>query len=206
MTLAGDSILVTPGTGATVATHSAGGKEHQVVMIAGPDGHLQDSFPTYYYWSGFVAGAANRKHLEIFNATGSGVKIIVRKIFIQSNMATAVHVAQQWDLDRSSAVGTGGTTITANKADSTNTNVPANVTARAGPTGGATKSGGTLFSIGLNAEETLPAAAMLGMINWVPEGPNIQEITLREGEGLYAMQVTSSATTLWGVLFVVNII
>jgi len=174
-------------------------------MIAGPDGHLQDSFPTYYYWSGFVAGATNRLHLELFNASGSGVKIIVRKIFIQSNMATAVHVAQQWDIDRSSAVGTGGTTITPQEADTDNVTPPAQVTARAGPTGGATKVA-TLFSIGLNAEETLPAAAMLGMINWVPEGPNIQEIVLHEGEGVYAKQITNSTTTTWGVLFVVNII
>jgi hypothetical protein len=205
VTLANDSVLVTPGSGATIATHLANSKEYQVVMVAGPDGHLQDSFPTYYYWSGFVAGAQNRLALELFNATSSGVKVIVRKIFIQSNMATAVHVAQQWDIDRSSAVGTGGTTITAGEADTDNTTPPAQVTARAGPTGGATKVA-TLFSIGLNAEETLPAAAMLGMINWVPEGPNIQEITLHEGEGVYAKQITSSTTTTWGVLFVVNII
>ena len=34
MTLAGDSILVTPGSGATVATHTVDSKEHQVVMQA----------------------------------------------------------------------------------------------------------------------------------------------------------------------------
>lgn len=207
MTLANDSVIVEPaGTGATVATHLAGGKEHEVVMIAGPDGHLQDSFPTFYYWSTFIAGAQNRKTIDVFNATGSGVKVIVRKMFIQSDMATAVHVAQRWDIDRSSTIGTGGTLLTATKADSTNANPPAGVTSRAGPTGGATKSGGTLFSIGLNAEETLPAAAIQGMINWIPEGPNIQELILRENEGFYAIQVTNSATTVWGVLLVVNII
>jgi hypothetical protein len=63
-----------------------------------------------------------------------------------------------------------------------------------------------LYGIGLNGEETLPAAAIMGMINWVSEGPNIQEPTLREGEGLYVQQITSSAVTVWGVHFVVNIL
>jgi hypothetical protein len=207
MSLANDSFQAAPAaTGPLIATQLAGGKEIQVVTLAGPDGHLQDSFPTYYYWSGLVAGAASRKHLEIYNATSSGVKLIVRKFFIQSDMQTNTHVAQRWDFDRSSAVGTGGTVITPVFADNTNPAVPAQVTCRAGPTAGATKSGGSIFSFGVNGEETLPAAALSGMINWVPEGPNIQEVTLREGQGCYAMQVTSSTVTIWGVLFVVNII
>lgn len=204
MSLSNDSIMVTPGTGATVATHVVGGKEHQVVMIANPSGHLQDTLPTYYFWSGFVAGAQNRKALELFNASGSGVTVRVRKVFIQSNMAAATHVGQQWNFDRSSAVGTGGTTITGRAADSQNSAIPAQVTCRAGPTGGATQAF-TVFSVGVDGEETRPSAGLLGMINWVPEGPNIQEIVLHEGEGLYVQQITNSTTTTWGVLFVVSI-
>lgn len=204
MSLANDSILVTPGSGATVATHTVGGKEHQVVMVAGPTGHIHDTLPTYYFWSGFVAGAQNRKHLEIFNATGSGVIVKVRKVFIQSNMVAGTHVGQQWDFDTTSAVGTGGTTITGRKADSANSNISASVTCRAGPTGGATKVA-TLWSVGLDGEETRPASGLLGMINWVPEGPNVQEIVLNENEGFYVIQITSSTATTWGVLFVVSI-
>lgn len=204
MALPNDSILVTPGSGATVATHLVGSKEYQVVMVASPTGHLQDTLPTWYFWSGFVAGAANRKHLELFNAAGSGKIVRVRKIFIQSNMAAAVHVPQQWNCDRSSAVGTGGTAITGRPADSANTALPAQVTCRAGPTGGATQTY-TLFSLGVNGEETLAGHAILPMINWVPEGPNIQEITLNEGQGCYVQQITNSITTTWGVLFVASV-
>lgn len=204
MTQANDSVLVTPGSGATIATHTMGGKEHQVVMIAGPSGHLWDSLPTYYFWSGFVAGATNRKHLEIFNATGSGVTVKIRKVFIQSNMATAVHIAQQWDFDKTSSVGTGGTTITGRPAATANAAIPANVTCRAGPTGGAVKAH-TLWSIGINAEETLPGSAIMGMINWVPEAQNLQEIELAENEGFNVIQITNSTTTTWGVLFVASI-
>lgn len=40
MTQANDSITVTPGTGATVATHSVDSKEHQVMIVADPAGRL----------------------------------------------------------------------------------------------------------------------------------------------------------------------
>lgn len=41
MAQANDSILVTPGSGATVATHNPGdSKEYQVVMLAGDKGHI----------------------------------------------------------------------------------------------------------------------------------------------------------------------
>jgi hypothetical protein len=191
-------------SGDAVATHAAGGKEHQVVMVAGPDGHLQDTLPTYYFWSGFAAGAANQKVLSIFNAVGSAVKVKLKKIFIQSNMAAATHVGQVFEFRRSTSVGTGGTGITGEKADSTNANIPAAVTAMARPTGGAA-AGALLWAAGLDGEETRPAAGLLGMINWVPEGPNIQEPVLNAGEGFYVQQITSSITTLWGALFVVSI-
>lgn len=40
MTQANDSITVTPGTGATVATQLAGGKEYQVVVVADQNGDM----------------------------------------------------------------------------------------------------------------------------------------------------------------------
>lgn len=43
MTASNDSILVTPGTGATVATHLVNSKEHQVVMVADEYGSIQGS-------------------------------------------------------------------------------------------------------------------------------------------------------------------
>ena len=41
MAQANDSVLVTPGSGATIASHLINGKEYQVVMVAEADGHLR---------------------------------------------------------------------------------------------------------------------------------------------------------------------
>lgn len=40
MAQANDSVLVTPGSGTTIATQLAGGKEHQVVVLADQNGNL----------------------------------------------------------------------------------------------------------------------------------------------------------------------
>src|SRR5690242_18928015 len=47
--LAGYSILVTPGSGATVATHTVNSKEQQVVIIADDLGQIYGSRDTYCY-------------------------------------------------------------------------------------------------------------------------------------------------------------
>jgi hypothetical protein len=205
MTKAGDSILVTPGSGATVATHDPGdGKEYQVVMVAGPDGHIQDTLPTYYYYTGLAAGAQNQRLIDIFNASGSGVIVKVKKLFMQCNQAAITGVGLQYDVIRTSAVGTAGTTITGRAADTTNAAIPAQITARRGATGGATESH-ILFPLGVDPEETRPSAGLMGMINWMPEGPNIQEYVMREGEGLLVKQITNNTAGIMGCVLVVSI-
>lgn len=49
MTQANDSITVTPGTGATVATQLAGGKEYQVVVMADQNGDMDPIRPSKPY-------------------------------------------------------------------------------------------------------------------------------------------------------------
>lgn len=191
-------------SGDPVATHSAGGKEHQVVMIANQDGHIWDSLSTYLYSSGMNVGAANKIHFEMFNAAGSGKIVKLRKLFVACNLAAITGVGHQFDLDSTTAVGTGGTTITGRSVDSTNAAIPAQVTARHAPTGGATK-GFNWFPILVNPEETLPSSAIMPMINWLPEGPLLQDITLREGEGFRLIQITSNTAATWSVLAAVTI-
>ena len=206
MAQANDSILVTPGTGATVATHNPGdGKEYQVVMLAHSTGHIQDTLPTYYYWRTYEAGAQNEIILDLFNASGSGKVVLVKKIFVQHNMAAITGVGHIFDVDTTSAVGTGGTVITGRPADSANAAIPAQITCRTAPSGGATKNF-TLFGISNDPEETRPGAALMGMVNWIPEGNNIQEPVLREGEGLRVIQITASTVGVWGCLFVVSLV
>ncbi len=204
MSLANDSILVTPGSGATVATQLVSSKEHQVVMIANANGHILDTLETWYFWSTYEAGAANEILLDIFNATGSGKVIKVRKLYVHHNQAAVVGIGVTCNVDKTSAVGTGGTTITPQPADSTNTALPAQITCRHAATGGATSSG-TLFGIALNPEETLPAASIACMINWIPEGPTVQEIVIRENQGFRVQQITSSTVPVWGIFAVCTV-
>lgn len=67
MTLANDSVNVTPGSGATAATHAVGGKEHSVLMGAKGDGNL--------YRTGDVYTAISFRSVQLFNEAGSGKKV-----------------------------------------------------------------------------------------------------------------------------------
>lgn len=204
MTLANDSILVTPGTGATVATHSAGSKEHQVVMVAHSSGHIHGTIPTYTYWRPYAAGAANQRTIDIFNAAGSGVVVKLRKLFLQHNMAAITGVGHTFDVIHTTAVGTGGTVITGRKVKTSDAAIPAEVTCRLSATGGATESF-VRFGIAVDPEETRPGAAIMGMINWLPEGEDVGDIELAEGEGLLVKQITNNTAGVWGCLLVVTI-
>lgn len=201
---ANDSVLVTPGSGATVATQLANGKEHQVVMLAASSGHIYDTLPTYYYWSPYDAGAQNEIVIDLFNGAGSGKTVRVKRLFLQHNMAAITGVGHLFDVDLTSAVGTGGTAVTGRPADPANAAIPAQITCRHAATGGATKDF-TLFGVAVDPEETRPGAALMAMINWVPEGPSIQEIVLPEGDGVRMIQITASTVGVWGVLLVVTL-
>lgn len=201
MVQANDSVTVTPGAGATIATHLAGGKEYQVVMQANPDGHLLGSIPTYSAWSGVVAvAAANTVLWHLFNAVGSGKVLKVRKIFVQPSQAVNALAAQTWRIARTSAVGTtGNTAITVNKHDTADATLPAGVTCARAYTAGGTESA-TLFEIPISVEETLPAVGLVPYVNLLPtDGEAVTDIILREGEGLAVKNVSGGAYS-WSVL------
>jgi hypothetical protein len=195
MAQANDSVTVTPGAGATIATHLANGKEYQVVMTANPDGHLMGSIPTYSAWSGVVAvAAANTVLWHLFNASGSGKILKVRKIFIQPSQAVNALAAQTFRIAKTSAVGTtGNTAITIQKHDSADAALPAQVTCARSYTAGGTEAF-TFFEIPISVEETLPAVGLVPYFNLLPtDGEAVTDIILREGEGLAVKDVTGGA-------------
>ena len=211
MTLANDSILVTPGTGATVATHAVSAKEHQVVMIADSNGQLWGAMDTW------VASTANTAHvaaarttlIDLFNATGSGVVIKVRGVYIIPSLAAVAGVGQTYETIRTSAVGTGGTTITAGKFETANTALPAGVTARIKPTAGATTDATnplTLYHNG-SSEETIPYASNASVLNHLPlQGtPYATALVLAEGQGMKVDQTTNSAIGTVNVMLVFTV-
>lgn len=215
MTQANDSILVTPGSGATVATHSANSKEHQVVMVADGAGHLVGTKPAYHALipSQVHVAVANTVHWDLFNADAA---LIVRVLSIRQipNITTAVTgVVFDWLLERTTAVGTGGTTITPWLADTTDTALDADITCRSKPTGGATQ-GTDLFNYSLSSEETNAATIQIasqGGLELVPWALNANDrpakgIVLRQNEGIRCVQVTNSAAgnTGWLIGFTVE--
>jgi hypothetical protein len=165
MTLAAASIAITPGTGATVATVTVGGKSHQVMMLSEFDGNIVGSNPIYRLIVPPQAVGASKVFLDIFNATGSGKVLRILSCVANVLLDTAVTATTgvQLSLTRTSTVGTGGTTATADgtsltaatitRFDSGSATLPAGVTARAAPTGGGT-AGAVLGTRHLFTDET----------------------------------------------------
>ncbi|MBU2118748.1 MAG: hypothetical protein KJ954_14265 [Alphaproteobacteria bacterium] len=214
MGLANDSILVTPGSGATVATHLVGGKEHQVVVLCDESGHIQGSLPTYYYATPAAAVGASKLYLDIFNATGSGKLIDIRGIWIipKTDVAVVGALGIRVDLYRTSAVGTGGTAWNYKSAtidvaggsvwpcDTANAAIPAQITARHLPTAGATISGWIFPTYALGEEAATSQAYMTQYQNILPILLWGQKFAVREGEGILLKQGAVAATGNIGFL------
>lgn len=205
MALPNDSIDVTPGAGATVATHAVSSKEYQVVMLANPTGNLVGTVPTYSAWSTKITASANLPYLHVFNASGSGKVVKVRKVFIQPSQAVNALTAQTWRVAKTSAVGTtGNTSITIQKHDSADASPPAQITAARSYTAGGTQTF-TYFEIDLSVEETLPAVGVAPFFNILPnDGDIVSDYVLREGEGLVVQNITGGSYS-WSVLGVFSI-
>lgn len=202
MAQANDSFQKNPdGTGTLIATHLVGGKEHQVVCVADDSGHIQGSLPTYFYCSPPIAVGASKLMLDLFNATGSGKVMDIRGLWViaKSDVAVTGVVSARFDLFRTSAVGTGGSAAVANsssadpaggqftKFDELNTNIPAGITARVVPTGGATKAL-WLFPIFAFPEETGPSSQILQFQNAIPMFTYGQKLVVRENSGILIQQ------------------
>jgi hypothetical protein len=201
MTQANDSILVTPGTGATVATHLAASKEHQVIMNADASGHIFGTKPTYYALipSQVHVAAANSVHWDLFNADAA---LIVRVVSILQipNITTAVTgVVFDWLLERTTAVGTGGTSITPWLADLNQDALDADITCRSKPTGGAT-AGVDLRRYSISSEETNAATITIatnGGLELIPKHLQTETggtgVVLRQNQGIRCVQETNSS-------------
>ena len=215
MTVANDSVLVTPGSGATMATHLVNGKEHQLVMLAAESGHIIGSKDTYFYAipSQVHVAAANTVHWDLFNADPA---LLVRICSIRQipNITTAVTgIVFDWKLERTTAGGTGGTAQTAWLPDLSQPALDADISCRSKPTGGAT-AGVTLNNYSLSSEETNAATIQIasqGGLELVPEilrnlGGVSHGILLRPNQGIRCTQVTNSAAgnTGWLIGFTVE--
>lgn len=169
---------------------------------------FQGALPTYYALADNVAFAASKHHISVMNAAGSGVVVAVRKIYpINVQLGTVTGVAVRMDVKRATA-HSAGTDITTVKADTDSPNLPAQVTVK---TNGTVTESSLLYPLVLINEEISAAQTGLTSIlaaatNWQPEGNEVQELRLREGEGLTIKQITSSTvgSHAWLVVFTVD--
>lgn len=214
MTQANDSILVTPGSGAPVATHLINGKEHQAFVQVDESGHVLGSLPTYFYATPAAAVGASKLYFDLFNASGSGKILDIRGIWIipKTDVAVVGALGVRIDLYRTSAVGTGGTAHSYKSAtpdvgggnicpvDTSNAALAAQITARWLPTGGATISEWLLPTYSLGEETATSMAYISQYQNILPNLTWGQKLALREGQGILAKQGTVAATGSIGFL------
>lgn len=206
-----DSFLRTAdGSGTTIATHLVGGKEFPVVMEAGPSGHITGSLDTYMLVIPPHAPAQNKIHFDLWNGSASNI-IKVRGAWVTSATDVANNGTSGLRLNwlRTSAIGTAGTAATYNSAtiganitpkDTGNAPLPAGVSARDTPTGGATDAA-FLFHTFHGIEELQVHANMQQMFNVMPNPERgEQELTLRPSQGFTAKQPTALTTGNIGFL------
>lgn len=193
------------GNPAAVQNTAINGTEYGLVVRP-----MDSNQMTYHlYQSPRVTTAAATDFFDLFNASGSGYRVRVLGIYpvIQVTAANAIIPSFQFSVIRTSAVGTGGTTATfegaaspttalvnITRADSTDVTLPAQITSRSLPTGGATGAA-FLFDVWTLTEETNAATYLLQTINWLPTSPAIKEPILNQGQGIKIRQVTATAST-----------
>lgn len=199
MALPNDSVAVTPGTGATIATQLVSAKEYQVVMLAMPDGNISGSLPQYRLICPSQAVGASKVFLDLFNATGSGVSLRVLSAFCYVDNDTAVTgtLGVEVNLTRTSAVGTGGTAATTNGTaltaitlsamDTASSALSASVTARSAPTGGAT-AGALVGQRWVFTEETSAPSGIAGTLGAEFIRNEGADLIVRENSGLRFVQ------------------
>ena len=199
MTLANDSVLVTPGSGATIATHLASSKEYQVVMEADHLGHIKGSRDGFLVWFTPATNAASRSVADLFNADAT-ILVRVQGIWIIPTQTAITGVTIGFDLNRTSAVGTGGTVETPRPLDTTQAALDADITARSGATGGATLVYKYMTVYFFN-DETNASTGLTPWQNLLPVfGDKVVEIVLRQNQGVQVKQSVTATVGLTGAL------
>lgn len=169
----------------------------------------QAALPTYYALADAVTCAQNKQVISILNDTGSGKVVALKKLFIiNTQLSTVTGVALRSDVKRATA-HSGGTVVTPASADSTNPAIPAQITVRTAAT--SVTESTLLFPLTytndeVGATQAFPTAQLMAGLNWFPEGAEVQEVRLREGEGLTIKQITNSSVGqfAWLIVFTID--
>lgn len=106
--------------------------------------------PQYILNTNEVASASSKIMFDLYNATGSGHKVKVNslEIVVKTDVAVTGTLSPRYDIVRTSAIGTSGTSVGNNASatttaslistDSSVSDLPTTITARVAPAAGAT--------------------------------------------------------------------
>lgn len=165
----------------------------RVVAIAEPlSGNLLFSqYPTYSACVVASTVAANKHHLVIFNNSTSRV-IILRVLISPETTATVTGFIMGYRLIRTTTAGAGGTAITVNKMDTSDPNLPSDITVWTNPTTAPTL-GPVVAVASINPEEAGGGPSNVKIYEWMFwEKP----LTLRQGEGITLQQYGTAGVGL----------
>jgi hypothetical protein len=204
----------TAATGGTFATHTKNGAEEQAFVQCDDSGHIIGSKLIYAALipSQVHVAVANTVHWDFFNADAAAIVRVVSILHIPNITTAVTGVVFDWLLERTTAVGTGGSAITPWQADLSDTALDADITCRSKPTGGAT-AGIDLRNFSISSEETNAATIQIasqGGLELVHPAMwpvnHGKGIVLRQNQGLRMVQITNSAAgnTGWLITFTVE--
>lgn len=197
----------TSGTDAEVDTVSKAAR----TILYDFEGKPLDNVATYWlYQRPRVTTASATDLFDLFNATGSGKSLKLMGLWpiMEVTAASALVPAFHFSLITTSAVGTGGSAhtfegaaspstgqVNISRVDSSDATLPAQITSRGVPTGGATAAK-FLFDMYLITEDVNPATQLCTYFNQFPVGVRgLKELLIRENQGLKVRQITATAST-----------
>lgn len=193
-----------------LAPNSTGNKIRELETTVGSNtvrqqGVFQAARESYMAVVESCAFANSKKHLTVYNGSGSGKVIRLQKLFVTNMIETTITGgARRLDVKKVTSCS-GGTDITPVPHDSTNATVPSQIIIQTGAT--ATE-GALLFPMVLSTDEMLlnqnsMTQQFMAGVNWIPEGYEIEEYVLREGEGFTIKQITNDAVGVvtWILVF-----
>lgn len=145
------------------------------------------------------AVGANLVYMDLFNASDSGTDVLIGSIqpVISGAVAVIGTLGVDMFLTRTTAIGTGGTAATIDgaaldactisKVNPTLSALPAGVTARLTPTGGAT-AGAVLTWCSMFTEETTAATYLGRLLDFINIGNHPEDIIVPPGTGIRIVQ------------------
>ncbi len=206
MTQSNDSVTITPGSGATIATHLADGKEFQAVVVADENGYL--SLPTYMAASYRIAGLASTPQnlMTIENTTGASKVVAIRRIAVDVSVSAVTAYllttyARLWHV--TGVTPTGGTQPAKTSTDSAEVASQANTIIRFGSSADGTASAITHALPARSPDRSQAHPTLLtGVGQWLTDDLELMKfdmppLILRAGQTLLlALSGANSAATL----------